>query len=177
MKIEVWFDFYDEQSHLQIEAIDQLIKDYVIKDLDLLYRSYPMKDKVMDTTDFHRLSHLAKKYHTQHEFNLDLCREIKHHHMINSDLLLKVAKKNYLDTTTVQSVLSSDAYLENVESNYENALLKKIHKVPHIRIEGTIKLDGYQSKDALIRSLNLAKANLKTNEHCVGEHCGRKKTH
>ncbi|MDD4193975.1 MAG: DsbA family protein [Acholeplasmataceae bacterium] len=175
MKIEVWFDFNHEQSYQQIKEIDQLIHDYIIDDLELLYRSYPI-DKDL-TIDAHRLSHLAKKYHAQHEFNLSLIEETIHHpsDLINQEILKKVAIKNYLDEETVEEILASNAYLNHVESNLENALFKKIMHIPHIRIEGKIKLDGMQTKDDMIRALNMAKATLKTNEHCVGEHCGRKK--
>lgn len=177
MKIEVWFDFNHEASYNQIKEIDQLIHEFKIEDLELLYRSYPLKDSKKDILDAHRLSHLAKKYHAQHEFNLGLYELVyqKENQAIDPKILKEVAIKNYLDETKVDQVLSSDEYLDCVESNLENALFKKIHAIPHIRIEGKIKLDGIQTKEDIIKALNLAKATLKTNEHCEGEHCGRKK--
>ncbi|MBN2267845.1 MAG: DsbA family protein [Acholeplasmataceae bacterium] len=179
MKIEVWFDFNHQESYQQMKAIEELLHEYVIEDLELLYRSYPLKHHEMHTYDAHRLSHLAKKYHAQHEFNLSLCEAIQHENkdIADQEFLKNIAVKNYLDGKMVYEVLSSNAYFDQVESNLENALFKKIHSIPHIRIEGKIKLDGYHSKDAMIEALNTAKATLKTNEHCIGEHCGRKKAH
>ena len=59
MKIEVWFDFNHEASYNQIKEIDQLIHEFKIEDLELLYRSYPLKDSKKDILDAHRLSHLT----------------------------------------------------------------------------------------------------------------------
>ena len=177
MKIEMWYDFSEPLCYAQIEAIDQLLKRYKIEELELFYRSYEVEKNTL-SHDMHRLSHLAKKYHAQHEVTKDLFELVMQKGLdsITHDDLKRVAMRHYLDEKHIEDLLNSTLFHDAVISNYENAQLKRIKSVPHVRIEGKIKLNGVTHTDELYHQLSLAQAIIKDNEHCEGEHCGRKKT-
>lgn len=175
MKIEVWFDFGSQSCYEQIKEIDQMMRIFDHKDVELLYRSYPVIDHTL-SLDAHRISHLAKKYKAQHAYIYRLFQFIyDDYKKIDLPLIIKAAEEEYLDIALVEDVLASDTYLEAVLSNLENARFKKIMQVPHIRIEGKIKFDGFTTKERILNALEMINVNLKANEHCQGEHCGRKK--
>lgn len=172
MKIEVWYDFNDE-SYEQIKAIDKLISDFKIDNLELLYRSYPLSYGM--NIKAHQISHLAKKYYCQHEFILNLFKKLE-----NDDLSLSLIKEaaleEFLDEDQVDNILNSSEFEEQVFTNKENAIYKKILIIPHTRFQGKYKLNGFNNLDALIYALEKTKTNYQVNEHCEGEHCGRKKS-
>ncbi|MCF7931776.1 MAG: DsbA family protein [Acholeplasmataceae bacterium] len=131
----------------------------------------------VSVTDAHRLSHLAKRYGLAFEYNKRIyhtfyCRkqDISRH-----DVLLEVATDTGLPKKAVLEVLASDLYLDAVSLNRENAIMKGIHEVPHIRINGTIRLPGYQSVDQLLLGINRALLEQSKSEYCVDGNCLRRK--
>lgn len=171
MKIEVWYDF-TEESYKQIKEIDKLIRDFKIDNLDLLYRSYPLNYE--ENIKAHQVSHLAKKYFCQHEFILNLFSKLETKPFENQTIK-EAALEEYLDEKQIDEVLNSNKYEEQVLTNKENAVYKKIFMIPHVRLEGKIKLNGFHNIEALVEAIEKLKITYTINEHCEGEHCGRKK--
>jgi predicted DsbA family dithiol-disulfide isomerase len=135
--------------------------------------------KPVSTIDAHRLSHLAKRSNLASEFNQAVFeayyvdqKDISQHHVLKS-----IAQKVGLSSLDVDDVLTSDKFHIAVQMNRENALLKGIHQIPHMRINGRIKLLGYQTPYDIITGLNMAKIQYRENEHCIDGNCDRKKTH
>ncbi|MCF7930106.1 MAG: DsbA family protein [Acholeplasmataceae bacterium] len=129
--------------------------------------------------DAHRLSHLAKKEDCSFLFNLNVFKAYYEDHKDISDhqVLLDIAFQSGIDKTLTEEVLNSDMYLSQVQSNRENAIVKGIFELPHIRIDGKYRLNGYHNEKALLDELIRASAQFSKTEHCEGENCQRKKAH
>lgn len=143
-----------------------------------LYKDLPKMLKPVKVFDAHRLSHLAKKYDKAFEFNKQVFKtyyiekqDISHH-----DVLRRVAKRVGLDLDKVNDVLSSNQFCEAVQMNRENALLKGIYEIPHIRIDGKIRLAGLHSEEHILEALTQASVQYVKTDFCEGENCERKKT-
>ena len=89
---------------------------------------------------------------------------------------LEIATNSGIDINLVKSVLNSNQYANAVESNRENAILKGIFELPHMRIDGKIRLNGYHNVKAILQQLNRANLQYSKNEHCEGENCDRNET-
>ncbi|TVP86459.1 MAG: hypothetical protein EA375_01070 [Acholeplasmataceae bacterium] len=129
--------------------------------------------------DAHRLSHLAKQYNLAYAFNRQLFKayyeeqkDISNHHV-----LIDIATVVGIDPACAEWVLASDQFRDAVSLNRENAIIKGIHQIPHLRLDGKIRLNGLQSVETLISAINRARIQIKDDEHCKDEHCARKKTH
>ncbi|BCR36330.1 DsbA family oxidoreductase [Mariniplasma anaerobium] len=213
MKIEFWLDYLCPKCYLQHQIIEELIKTYDMKDIELVCRSYEMVEaKYFDTNepyekfisrhknlpveevktfldenefnldlfkihDAHRLAHLAKKEKKSQLFNHLIFEEIyeKHQDLSNHQLLREIALKAELDQNLTEEILNSDLYSSQVISNRENAQLKGIYELPFMRINGKIKLQGLQSVDQIVKTLNQSFGKLKDIEFCEGENCVRKR--
>ncbi|MBE0700179.1 MAG: DsbA family protein, partial [Acholeplasmataceae bacterium] len=90
--------------------------------------------------DAHRLSHLAKKSGLAFEFNQAIFKAffVDKFDISDHQVLMDVAKEAGLHTFDVRNVLGSDQFLEAVHLNRENALVKGIHQIPHMRVDGRI---------------------------------------
>jgi len=129
--------------------------------------------------DAHRLSHLAKKEDCSFLFNLNVFKAYYEDHkdISNHQVLLDIAAQSGINMAHAQEVLDSDMYLSQVQSNRENAIVKGIFELPHIRIDGKHRLNGYHNEKALLDELIRASAQFSKTEHCEGENCQRKKAH
>lgn len=137
-----------------------------------------LKDiKPVKVSDAHRLSHLAKKYHLGYQYHQLLLDSYYVQKLDISDhlILTEICLEIGLSLNEVKQVLESNLYEEQVSNNRENAISKGIHELPHLRIEGKFNLSRYQSGNQIIQVMNEAKAKIKLDEHCIGEHCQRKK--
>ncbi|MFP4186605.1 MAG: DsbA family protein [Acholeplasmataceae bacterium] len=128
--------------------------------------------------DAHRLSHLAKHQDRAYAFNKRVFKAFYEEHMDISDeqLLRALALEAGLDEEEVDDVLESTRYHHAVECNRENAILKGIHEIPHMRINGQIRLSGLQTIKDLITCFNRALYIENPSEYCEGDNCMRKKT-
>lgn len=129
--------------------------------------------------DAHRLSHLAKQYHRAYDFNRQVFKayyvdqkDISNHHV-----LIDIAVSVGIDPSCAEWVLASDQFKDAVSLNRENAIIKGIHQIPHLRLDGKIRLNGLQNAESLMIAINRARIQIKDDEHCKDEHCARKKTH
>ena len=213
MKIEFWLDYLCPKCYLQHQILEQMIKVYDMKDIDIIYRSYEMvqaKDfnteeafenfiskhknlpisevkaflyehdfnvKLFRIHDVHRLSHLAKKQKKSRLFNHLVFEAIYVDKLDLSDhhILKEVGLQSGLDEQSILEVLKTDRYSSQVLSNRENAQLKGIYELPFIRINSKLKLQGLQSQESIVKSLNQSFAKLLDIEFCEGENCVRKR--
>jgi predicted DsbA family dithiol-disulfide isomerase len=134
--------------------------------------------KPVKVTDVHRLSHLAKKSDKAFEFNQKVFKSYYEDKLDISqkDILMDIALSIGLDQIQVEQVLSSTMFEETVNLNRENAILKGIFELPHIRIDGKIRLSGYHDDSQLLEALMKSSAQFNKTDYCEGENCERKKT-
>ncbi|MBN2300465.1 MAG: DsbA family protein [Acholeplasmataceae bacterium] len=132
--------------------------------------------KPVKVLDAHRLSHLAKKFDCAFEFNKNVFKAYYEDNMdiSNFDVLTEIALMSGMKAEHVHAVLYSNQFANAVESNRENAILKGIFELPHLRIDGKIRLNGYHDEKQVLQQLNRASAVYSKTEHCEGENCGRK---
>jgi len=161
--------FYELMSKHYVATIDEVKMMY--KDIDPSFK--PVK-----VHDAHRLSHLAKKedcaflYHQiLFHFYYDLHQDISH-----QEVLIKIAKKAGLDEEKVMDVLDNNHYHDQVNQNRENAIVKGIFEIPHLRIDGKIKLAGLHDRNELFLHIKLLSSHASKHEHCEDGNCERKKT-
>ncbi len=132
--------------------------------------------KPVKVYDAHRLSHLAKKEDCAFEFNKNIFKAYYEDNkdISDFDILTEIAKESGMSIHHVRSVLNSDQYANAVELNRENAIVKGIFELPHIRIDGKIRMNGYHSEKEILQQLNRASAHYSKTEHCQDGNCGRK---
>lgn len=134
---------------------------------------------VVDVKNAHQLSHLAKHKGLAMQMNQALFEAYFKHHLDigNPDVLLELGSEVGLNPLEIKDVFDHQTYRNAVDLNRENARLKGIHDVPHMRIDGKHRLDGYIQAFDIKQTISKAKAtNLYQKEHCEGENCERKKT-
>jgi predicted DsbA family dithiol-disulfide isomerase len=159
---------------------DVLSKHHVIsiEEAQIMFHDVPQDLRPVKVKDAHRLSHLAKKtekafeynqhlFHAYYEGKLDIS---KHEHLI------EIATEAGLIESQVKDVLKTSKFADAVELNRENALVKGIFEVPHIRIDGKLRLSGFHDEEQLLEALIMSSAKFSKTDYCEGENCARKKT-
>ena len=161
--------FYDLMSQHYVESIDDVKK---------MYPNLESHFRPVSVHDAHRLSHLAKKEECAflyHKLLFDAYYE-KHQNISAHDVLTHIAIKSGLNIQKINDVLTSDMYADQVKLNRENAIMKGIFELPHIRIDGKIKLSGFHNESELFLNIKLLSQAPKKHEHCEDGNCERKKT-
>ena len=157
-----------------------LSQHHVLTDdeVSMMFGDMPKSLKPVKVIDAHRLSHLAKKMDKAFDFNKQIFKTyyVEKQDISNHDVLRRVAKKVGLDPTMVDEVLRSNKFYDAVEMNRENAIVKGIFEIPHIRIDGKIRLAGFHSEEHLLDALTQASVKYVKTDYCEGENCERKKT-
>ncbi len=157
-----------------------LSQHHVLTDdeVSMMFGDMPKSLKPVKVIDAHRLSHLAKKMDKAFDFNKQIFKTyyVEKQDISNHDVLRRVAKKVGLDPTMVDEVLRSNKFYDAVEMNRENAIVKGIFEIPHIRIDGKIRLAGFHSEEHLLDALTQASVKYVKTDCCEGENCERKKT-
>jgi len=161
--------FYELMSKHYVASIDEVKQMY--KDISPSFK--PVK-----VHDAHRLSHLAKKESCAFSYHKELFHTyyVKQEDISHHSVLLDIAKKVGLDEAKVIDVLDSNLYSDQVNQNRENAILKGIFELPHLRIDGKIKLAGLHDRHELFLHLKLLSSHQNKHEHCEDGNCERKKT-
>lgn len=144
----------------------------------MLYKDLPRMLKPVKVHDAHRISHLAKKLNKAFEYNKQLFKTyyVEKQDISNHDVLRRVCKRVGLDEDKVNQVLSSNQFCDAVHMNRENAILKGIFEIPHIRIDGKIRLSGLHTESQILEALTQASVQYVKTDYCEGENCERKKT-
>jgi predicted DsbA family dithiol-disulfide isomerase len=135
--------------------------------------------KVVDVKPAHQMSHLAKHKGLAGAMNQKLFEAYFEHKLDIShpDVLVELGLEIGLKEDDILETLNQGKYIEAIDLNRENALLKGIHNIPHMRVDGKHKLEGYiqvfDMKQAIAKAKNPDPMH---KEHCEGENCERKKT-
>ncbi|TNF07734.1 MAG: hypothetical protein EP317_04225 [Bacillota bacterium] len=161
--------FYELMSKHYVATLDEV---------KAMYPDIPTHFRPVKVHDAHRLSHLAKKEDCAFTYHQALFKayyedkkDISRH-----DVLIDIAKLIGLDTSKAIDLLSSDHFHDQVNQNRENAILKGIFELPHMRIDGKIKLSGFHDEPELYLHLKLISNHMNKHEHCEDGNCDRKKT-
>jgi predicted DsbA family dithiol-disulfide isomerase len=143
-----------------------------------LFKDMPKMLKPVKVHDAHRLSHLAKKMDKAFEYNKQLFKTyyVEKQDISNHDVLRKVAQRAGLDPIKVNEVLASKQFCDAVQMNRENAILKGIFEIPHMRIDGKMRLSGLHSEEHILEALTQASVQYVKTDYCEGKNCERKKT-
>ncbi|PKK87771.1 MAG: hypothetical protein CVV61_04065 [Tenericutes bacterium HGW-Tenericutes-6] len=158
---------------------DVLMKHHIISydEAKALVNGYSDYIKPVKVHDVHRISHLAKRSNVSFEFNQAIFKAYYQNFKDISDpkVLIEIGTKVGLKKEQIEHVLASDMFHDAVLLNRENATIKGIFDVPHIRIDGKIRLKGYHSDEQMIEAISLASIKYQETDFCEGEHCDRKK--
>jgi predicted DsbA family dithiol-disulfide isomerase len=134
---------------------------------------------VVDVKKAHQIAHLAKHKNIARQMNERLFEAYFEHGMDigNEEVLIEIGIEAGLDELEIKDVFDTEKYIEAIDLNRENAMLKGIQNVPHIRIEGKHKLEGYIQVFDIKQAISKAKhpEHVKK-EHGEGENGERKKT-
>ena len=169
---------FEPEENSTFEEI--LSKHHVLTDdeVKIMFGELPRSLRPVKVIDAHRLSHLAKKSDLAFEFNKQLFKtyyvekqDISQHHVLK-----RIADRIGLDPNKVDEVLSTNAYYDAVQMNRENAIVKGIFEIPHIRIDGRIRLAGLHDENQILEALTQAEIKYVKTDFCEGENCERKKT-
>lgn len=156
-----------------------LSKHHMISEEEAISISENMTDDLMpvEVIDAHRLSHLAKKESCAYFYNKNLYHAyyVEHKDISNHDVLRQIGIESGIGLKEINEVLSSNLYEKQVQSNRENAIVKGIFELPHMRIDGKYKLSGFHDENDLLKQFKHANAQYKQSEYCEGENCNRKK--
>lgn len=181
--VEILYRSYRLESRMDSKDLKALwmfnCDDDFLNDVDILKKEYPEYNKLqyVDTELAHQLAHLAKKCSKQVEFNTRLLNAFFNEHLDISDeeVIKQIALSIGLSELNVEETIMNRPFKEAIHQNLENAILKKIDRVPHIRINGKLNLAGYQSYEDLLVHLYTQK---EQNEHnyCHGGVCRRRIT-
>jgi hypothetical protein len=173
------FEMVDEQDFDQtitfadfISTYKHLPKDEVVEFL----KGTNLEIKLFPIHHVHQMFHLAKRHCLAYQYNQSVFRAMYENHLDLSDLelLKKLSIEVGLPKEEVEQVLSTNKFSNAVISNKENGLLKGVHMLPFLRINKMIKLEGIQEEAIIIEALNTEQPK-NNHEHCIGEHCGRKR--
>jgi len=148
------------------------------EEVKVMFGELPKSLRPVKVIDAHRLSHLAKKYEKAFDYNKQIFKAyyVEKLDISNHDVLRKVAKRVGLDEHKVNEVLNSNLFYDAVQMNRENAIMKGIFEIPHMRIDGKIRLAGYHLEEHILDALTQAKITYVKTDYCEGENCERKKT-
>ncbi|MGE4320836.1 MAG: DsbA family protein [Acholeplasmataceae bacterium] len=159
-------DFIVEYKHIPRDEVIEFLKETNLE-IDL----FPIHH-------VHQMAHLAKKAKKSYAYNKAVFKAI-YEDRKNLSLIHELRELSLsigLPEDEVNLVLCSEKYSDAVISNKENGVLKGVESLPFLRINQSMKLEGVQTEESILKALNLSILK-QENEHCVGEHCQRKKSH
>ena len=121
----------------------------------------------------HKLSHLAKVYGVSMPFHHRIFTDYytKAMDISNKVYLKQVALELGLPEDKIHHVLEGSLYQQQVASNRENAILKGIHRIPHMRINGKQPMYGAQTVHQLLKAFEYAQHMEKKYLICEDESC------
>lgn len=181
-----------ELIYRSFEMIEYCEEDYKIMDVWMLHHNqseeeiqtflkyqYPEFEKLkyFDVNKAHQLSHLAKRFNIAKEINTDLLNAFfeDDKDIANIDVLVEIGNKHGMCEALIRSTLSSNTFRNQILLNRENAFLRGIDRIPHIRINVKNHYNGYLSKVKLKEILITHCKETKVETYCVGEKCNIEK--
>lgn len=151
-------------------------EDEIRRFLGHLYPEYE-KLKYTDVNGAHQLSHLAKRFNVQKEINTDILKAFFEDNIDigNIETLISIGEKHGMCRELITSTIKNNTFREPILLNRENAFIRGIDRIPHIRINIKNHYNGYISKfkfkDILVA--NTEEENLNT--ICIGADCNLEK--
>ena len=142
------FDVISKHLLVERSEVEAYLKQFPnIKD----QKPYPVRDA-------HKMMHLAKKYSLEMPFITHIFNDF---YQTNQDIsshqyLKEVGLKFGFQLKDIEEVLESNQFTKAVESNRENAILKGIHRIPHMRINGKHPMYGMQTLAQLLQAFDHA---------------------
>ena len=164
-------------EHLEHSLYDVIAKHLLIErdEVEAFFKDYPViqDQKPYPVSQIHRLSHLAKINHQQHAFITTVLKDYYENHLNISDhqYLLNTCLNLGIPQDKILEVLQSNKFQAQVDSNRENAILKGIHRIPHMRINGIQPMYGFQKVTQLIQTFDYAKQLEKRKDVCDDDTC------
>jgi predicted DsbA family dithiol-disulfide isomerase len=165
------------EDHAETSLYDVIAKHLLIErdEVEVFFKDFPIiqDQKPYPVSHIHRLSHLAKISHKQHDFITTILKDYYEKHLNISDhqYLLNTSLKLGMPQDKILEVLHSNKYQIQVDSNRENAILKGIHRIPHMRINGIQPMYGYQKVEQLLQAFKYAKQLEKRKDVCDDDTC------
>lgn len=111
-----------------------------------------------NTLNAHRLSHLAKKYNLGNAFE-ELLFKAHFTQGLNIDdkaTLTQIALEAGLQTEEIEAVLNSDAYINEVEQEMNEAQSLGVNSVPFFVFDGRYAVTGAQAPEVFLNTLQKA---------------------
>lgn len=135
------------------------------------------KLKYADVNGAHQLSHLAKRFNVAMEVNTDLLNAFFEDgkDIGNIDVLIEIGNKYGMSEELIRSTVSNNTFREQILLNRENAFLRGIDRIPHLRINVKNHFNGYLSKVKLKEIITTYCRDIKVETYCVGDECSLEK--
>ncbi len=147
--------------------------------VNLLNMYYPEYQKLeyVDVNKAHQLSHLAKRHNVAREVNTLLLKAYfeEYQNISDNNVLLKIAKAVGIDKNLVLETFNNNTFREQILLNRENAFIRDIDRIPHIRINIRNHFNGLLSKGKIIEILEETKNTSTDFTYCSAGVCNQKK--
>lgn len=181
-----------EILYRSFEMIDYDKKNYNIMDvwmlhhnkneqeiIDLLKIYYPEYEKLkyVEVNKAHQLSHLAKRHNVATKVNTLLLNAYfeKNLDISDNNVLLDIAKEVGIDAKLVLKTFENNTFRQQISLNRENAFIRDIDRIPHIRINIRNHFNGLISKERIIQILEETKNTSTDFTYCSAGVCNPKK--
>lgn len=145
-----------DASPEQVAAMNERIVELAAAEgLDYHFETY----KVINTIDAHRILHLAKA----HDLGTVAHERLLRAQLVEGELLedpatlTRLAGEIGVDPAEAATVLASDAYLDSVELDFEEAAALGIHAVPFFVLDRRYGIAGAQPAEVFLSALRQAR--------------------
>lgn len=160
------------------KSLYDVISKHLLVDRHEVERFFENHQNICDLIPYevihaHKLSHLAKVYGVSMAFHHQIFHDYYTHAKDISDknYLKQLALDLGLPDDKIHQVLEGTLYQQQVASNRENAILKGIHRIPHMRINGKQPMYGAQNVTQLLKAFDYALHIEKKYLVCEDESC------
>lgn len=151
-------------------------REEIVNFLQYVYPEYE-KLKLVNVNSAHQLAHLAKRYNLAKEINTKILEAYfeDNEDISNHEVLINIGTSFGIDRNIIKEVLNNDTFIEQKSLNRENAFLRGIDRIPHLRINVNNHYNGYLSTEKLITILRENKAIKNNFTYCEAGVCNTKK--
>lgn len=171
---------YDEKTDYDIMDVWKLHHNLKKKEVDnILNHIYPEYKKLsyVKVNGAHQLAHLAKRFNKADLVNVLLMEAYfeKNQDISDIEVLVQIGLKAGIDKELIIDSVSNKLFQKQIKLNRENAFIRDIDRVPHLRINTKEHFNGFLTIEKLITILNENKSNKTNFTYCSGGVCKRKK--
>lgn len=178
-KYDLLYRSYQLKEHCDeanlMEVLFENKTDEEIKEAkELLNEIFPNYENLnYQNTDLaHHLAHLAKRNNVAQECNTEILKAFfeKGLKIDDIDVLLDIAEKVGMSRFDAKQALETRCFVDQIESNKENAQSRGIVRIPHLRVNMKNNFPSYLTKDEIKDIINNLSNQKKKTEIC-GEMC------